>query len=147
MQQVDRELSLELIESLINPAFLNMSSPLTGYDPLFYLRINGEALWQWRSLHSHDQVFGNLQESLVKIGYQLSSSSRPRVGMAVYRRVQDIAKKARNIKNSDTRNAMRSQYWCEVALHPDEISQGPDEIIHQLKKRQRIDDRKSKVTK
>ena len=135
MQRVDRELSLELIESPINPAFLNMISPLTGgNDPLFNLRINGEALWQLRSMHSHDQVFKSLQDSLRKVGYNLSSSSRPRVGMAVYGRVQYIAKKTRNIKNSDTRQAMRSQYWCEVALHPDEIHQDPGEIIHQLTK-------------
>ena len=38
MQRVDRELSLELTESPINPAFIHMSTPLVnGYDPLFYL--------------------------------------------------------------------------------------------------------------
>ena len=133
MQRVDRELSLELIEYPINPAFLNISSPLVGgYNPLFYVQINGEALWQWRNLQTHDQVFNNLQDGLMKFDYKLSSSSCPRVGTAVYRRVQYLAKKARNINNSDTRKAMRSQYWCKVALHPDEIIQGPDEIIRQL---------------
>ena len=49
MQRVDRELSLELTESPIDPAFIHMSAPLVnGYDPLFYLQINGEALWKWR---------------------------------------------------------------------------------------------------
>ena len=33
MQRVDRE----LIKSLVNPAFLHMSTPLQGYDPMFYL--------------------------------------------------------------------------------------------------------------
>ena len=33
MQRVDRE----LIKSLVNPAFLHMSTPLKGYDPMFYL--------------------------------------------------------------------------------------------------------------
>ena len=47
MSRVDRELSLELIESPINPAFLHMSTPLKGYDPMFHLQNNGEALWQW----------------------------------------------------------------------------------------------------
>ena len=47
MQRADRELFLELIESPVNPAFLHMSTPLKGYDPMFYLQINGEALWQW----------------------------------------------------------------------------------------------------
>ena len=36
MQRVDRELSLELTESPINPAFIHMSAPLVnGYDPLY----------------------------------------------------------------------------------------------------------------
>lgn len=65
MQHIDRELSSELIESPINPAFLNISAPLMGSNnPLFYLQLNGEGLWQWRKLHSPNQVFDNLQESL-----------------------------------------------------------------------------------
>ena len=36
MQRVDRELSLELTGSPINPAFIHMSAPLiNGYDPLY----------------------------------------------------------------------------------------------------------------
>ena len=51
MQRVDRELHLELAEYPINPAFIYMSSPIqNGCDPLFYLKINGEALWKWREL-------------------------------------------------------------------------------------------------
>ena len=46
VQKVDRELFLELIESPINPAFLHISAPLKHCDPMFYLQINGEALWQ-----------------------------------------------------------------------------------------------------
>ena len=135
MQHIDRELSSELVESPINPAFLNISAPLMGSNnPLFYLQLNGEGLWQWRKLHSPNQVFDNLQESLAKIGYELSLSARSRVGMAVYRRVDYIVKKARSIKNNATRRAERSQYWCQVALHPDEITQMPVDIIDQLKK-------------
>ena len=52
LQRIDRELSLELIESPINPAFLHMSTPLKSeYNPLFYLQINGEALWQRRKFY------------------------------------------------------------------------------------------------
>jgi len=50
MQKVVRELFLELIESPINPAFLHISTPLKHYHPMFYLQINGEALWQWRAM-------------------------------------------------------------------------------------------------
>ena len=135
MQRIDRELSSELVESPINPAFINISAPFMGKkNPSFSLQLNGEGLWQWRKLHSHNQVFDSLQASLVKVGYELSSSARSRVGMAVYRRVDYIVKKARSVKNNTTRRAERSQYWCQVALHPDEITQMPGDIIHQLKK-------------
>ena len=57
MQRVDRELHLELSESPINPAFIHMSSPIqNGCDPLFYLKINGEALWKCRELKSDATV-------------------------------------------------------------------------------------------
>ena len=53
LQRIDRELSSELIESPINPAFLHMSTSLKSeYNPLFYLQINGGALWQWRKFYS-----------------------------------------------------------------------------------------------
>ena len=88
MQHIDQELSSELVESLINPAFINICAPLMGSnDPFFSLQLTGEGLWQWRKLHSHCLVFNSLQASLVKVGYRLSSSARSQVGMAVYRRV------------------------------------------------------------
>ena len=100
MQRVDRGLSSELVKSPINPAFLFMSVPLLdGYNPLFYVQLNGEALWEWRSLRLRNpsQLFETLQDNLSRIaGYGLSSSSRTRLGTAVYSRVQYIAKKLRN---------------------------------------------------
>ena len=135
IQRIDRELSSELVESPINPAFFNISAPLMGSNNVFfYLQLNVEGLRQWRKLHSHSQVFDNLQKSLVKVGYQLSSSARSRVGMAVYRRVDYMVKKARSVKNNATRLAKRSLYWCQVAIHPDEITKMPEDIIHQLKR-------------
>ena len=67
MQRVDRELHLELAESPINPAFIHMSSSIpNGCDPLFYLKINGEALWKWRELKMDPtQLFHALQNGLV----------------------------------------------------------------------------------
>ena len=141
MQRVDRELSSELVESSINPAFLHMSVPLlNGHNPLFYLQLNGEALWQWRSLRSHSQLFETLQDNLSRIaGYRLLSSSRTRVGTAVYSRVQFIAKKLRDTKiTSHRRQAIRSQYWCSIALHPDEIAHGPGEAINELKNNEEL---------
>ena len=98
MQRVDRELSSELVDSPIKPAFLFMSVPLlNGYNPLFYVQLNGEALWEWRKLRNPRQLFETLHDNLSRIaGYRLSSSSRTRLGTAVYSRVQYIAKKLRN---------------------------------------------------
>ena len=134
MQQVDRELLSELIESPINPAFMHMSAPLkNGYDPMFYLQINGEALWQWRVIKRPDQMFEALQDNLYQNGYRLSSCCKSRVGLAVYSRMQYVAKKVRNTTNNKNRQAVRSNFWCTIALHPEEISQVPEETIARLK--------------
>ena len=136
-QRVDRELLSELIESPVNPAFLNMIQPLIGgFDPLFYLQINGEALWEWRRLKQQSQVFDALQFNLQKIGYMLSSCCRVRVGKAVFNRVEYITKKVSRISNGDVRRSIKVKYWACVALHPDEILQAPDEIIEKLKQKE-----------
>ena len=87
MQHVDRELHLELAESPINPAFIHISSPIpNGCDPLFYLKINGEALWKWRELKMDPtQMFQALQNGLESISYKLNSSSEVRVGNVLKR--------------------------------------------------------------
>ena len=86
-QRVDRELSSELIESPINPAFLHVSAPLKNDYQIFFLHINGEALWQWRGIKRRDQMFQVLQDNLFQIGYRLSSCCENRVGLTVYSRV------------------------------------------------------------
>ena len=54
MQHIDQELLSEVVESLINPAFINICAPLMGSNnPFFSLQLTGEGLWQWRKLHSH----------------------------------------------------------------------------------------------
>ena len=132
MQQVDRELFLELIESPVNPAFLYISRPLKRYDPMFYLQINGEALWQWRVVKKPAQMFQVLQDNLIQLGYRLSSSCKTRVGLLLYGRVNYITKKVQNVANNASRRVVRSNYWCSIALHPDEISQTPRDIIASL---------------
>lgn len=132
MQRVDRELFSELIESPINPAFLHMFTPRKNdHDPMFYLELNGEALWQWRHLKSPDQIFHVLQDNL--LGYRLSPCCRHRVGLALYSRMHYLTNKLRNIKCTVNRKAARSQYWCSIVLHPEEISQAPEEIIVNLR--------------
>ena len=84
MQRVDRELFLELIEYPVNPTFLHMSTPLKGYHPMFYLQINGEALWQWHVVKKQKQMFEVLQDNSLQLGYRLSSSCKDRVGVLIY---------------------------------------------------------------
>ena len=95
IQAIDRELSSELVESLINPAFFHMSTPSRGKcNPMFHLEINGEVLWQWQKLCGDlNKVFDALEGNLLKIGYKLLSSSSVRVGIASNSRIGYIVKK------------------------------------------------------
>ena len=139
LQRVDRELFSELIETPINPAFFHVSTPLVDdYNPMFYLQICGEGLWQLRGYISRntDVLFAILQDNLSKIGYQLTQSSSFRVGNIVKNRAQYIVNKTRSTSNGSVRKAMRSAFWCKVALHPDEILHGPNEIMSALKRRE-----------
>ena len=135
-QRVDRELFSELIESPINPAFLHIYSPLNTDYQMFSLQINGEALWQWRGIKRPDQMFQVLQDNLFQIGYRLSSCCEKRVGLTVYSRVNYVVNKARKATNKEGRHAVRSTYWWSIALHPDEISQAPEDIIASLREKE-----------
>ena len=129
----DRGLFSELSESPVKPAFVHMCVPCKD-DPLgSQLQVNGEALWQWWNIKSPSQLFDILQNDLVKKGYCLSLSSRARVGMNLKRRLDYNAQKIHGTTGGKARQAMQSKYWCTIAIHPEEIAQGPGEIIDQLK--------------
>lgn len=64
--------------------------------------------------------------------YRLSSSCKTRAGLLLYGRVSYITKKVQNVANNASRHVVRSNYWCSIALHPDEISQTPPDIIASL---------------
>ena len=132
-QRVDRELFSELLESPVYSAFLNMTRPLRGsLNPLFYLRINGKALREWRRLKNPDEVFDALQCNLRRIGYTLSSCCRARVGKAVHSRVEYTVKKVNQASNGNIRRAVKSNYWASLSLLPEE----PDGMIEELLNRQ-----------
>ena len=128
MQRVDREVSSELVESPINPVFLNVLKPMMGgFNPLFHLQVNG-ALWQWQRL-SPNEMFDALQSNLAKIGYILTSCSRARIGTVIYGKVAYLVKKVNLATNCNVRRPVRSEYWCCIALHPNKILQGAEGII------------------
>ena len=116
-----------------------MSSPLkSDYDPFFYLQLNGEVLWQWRKLNADPKkVCEVLQDNLVKIGYRLLPSSALCVGITITSRIGYVTKKIQNMSNNNHRQSVRSGYWCCIAIHPDEIAQGPVEKINEMKKRRK----------
>lgn len=132
MSRIDRELFSELIESLINPAFLHMSTPLKGYDPVFHLQIIGEALWKWHVIKNPDEMFQNSSFNLYQIVYQLSSSCRKRVGLNVYSRMHYVVSKVRNANGKKYGDAVRAKYWCTSMLHTDDLCQAPADVIADL---------------
>ena len=110
-----------------------MTRPLRGsLNPLFYLRINGKALREWRRLKNPDEVFDALQCNLRRIGYTLSSCCRARVGKAVHSRVEYTVKKVNQASNGNIRRAVKSNYWASLSLLPGE----PDGMIEELLNRQ-----------
>ena len=91
LQQIDRELFSELIETLINPAFFYMPTLFVdGYNLMFYFQINGEGLWQLQGyvIRNTDVLCAILQDNFSKIGYQLTQSSSFQVGNIVRNRAQ-----------------------------------------------------------
>ena len=134
MQKVDQELLLELIESPINPAFVHISTSLKHCNPMFYLQINREALWQWRAIKKLERMFQVLQDNLFPLGYSLSFTCRSRVGILVYGKMNYLTKKVRKVVNNTSCHVVPSNYWCTIALNPDDIARAPDEIAR-LKKR------------
>ena len=100
---------------------------------MFYLQKNSEALWQWRVVKRQKQMFEVLQDNLLQLGYRLSSSCKDRVGVLIYAGVNYLTKKVQNLTSNLSRRALRSNFWCSIALHPDEINQVPADIIASLK--------------
>ena len=131
MSRVDRELSLELKECPVNPAFLHMLSPTSNScDQLFHLEINGELLWQWRT-HKLDPVllFHALQENLSPAWLYLSSGSMVRVGQLLKNKVYFIVKKWTVLETEKYVDLCEeTEYWARLAIHRDEILKVPADV-------------------
>ena len=78
-------------------------------------------------------MFEVLQANLVTLGYRLSSSCKDRVGLLVYGRVNYLMKKVQILMSNLSHRKLQSNFWCTIALHPDEIHQAPADIIASLK--------------
>ena len=64
-----------------------------------------------------------------------TDSPRLRVGAVVKWRVDYFAQKVWNTSNNNAWWAVRAQFWCSIALQPDEIVQEPGDIINELKQK------------
>lgn len=105
MQCADRELLLELRESRSNLAFVHMSSPIpNGYDILCFLKINGEALWNWRELKMDaKRLIHALQNCFPPIGLKLNPLSEARNGKLLKRMVYYVVRRVTAEKSSEKR--------------------------------------------
>ena len=53
----DRELFSELFETPIHPLLIHMVPPFANEDsPMFYVQINGDAIWKWREVYSRPRI-------------------------------------------------------------------------------------------
>ena len=107
-----------------------MSAPRRNDSLGWQLQINVQAFWIWRNITSKSQLFDVLQLNLAEHGYQLSASSRERVGTNEKGRLDYIVQKIR------AHQALRDSYWCAIEIYPDEIDQGPAETISELKNKE-----------
>ena len=48
---------------------------------MFFIQINGDAIWKWREIYSRPRIeFDLLQQSILPLGHELMESSGDRVG-------------------------------------------------------------------
>ena len=83
----------ELTEPLVQPLHIHMVAPFVeGNDPNFALQINGNLLWEWRTLKgSLKKLFAVLQANLGAIGYRLEESAFDRVAIQLCTRTTNMA--------------------------------------------------------
>lgn len=67
---------------------------------------------------------------------RLYSSSEVRVGNVLKRMVYYVIRRVTAETNGEKRKRFRNQYWTTVSLHPEEIFQGPQGVIEELKRRE-----------
>ena len=133
----DRELFSELssttrsIRLLVNmvPPFLDENSPM------FYLQINGEAVWKRREIYAYPlTVFDLLQRSILPLGHELTASAQARVGNPFAVSIRRFWWTIQAIEDSKRRNQIKAETWVKLAIKPEEIERTPDDVLAQLTK-------------
>ena len=128
---LDRELFPELDDPPVNPAYLHMVAPMIGgEDSVYRLQINGEVFWQWRKFNGNaSRIFCSLQISVQKLGYQLSSSSKNRLGKCLAAKTLAFLKALNNKTNGKLRQDFKTNTWKILEISQDDILCEPKEYI------------------
>ena len=124
MNDLDQELFSELTEPLVQPLLIHMVTPFVeGNDPKFALQINGNLLWEWRTLEgSLKKLFAVLQANLGAIGYGLEESAFDRVAIQLCTRTTNFLKQMKAERNGKRRSRKKAETWIGLSLYPKEIS-------------------------
>ena len=131
---LDQELFSELVEPLVQPLLVHMVAPfVNGYDKNFSLQINGKLLWEWRKLNGNlKKLFAILQGNLRLIGYTLEDSAFERVANLLNTRNKKFVDKLNEERNGKRRKRKIDETWLTIALHPEEISKTPYDIVKEM---------------
>lgn len=127
------------VEGILHPELFNVIPSSAKEIRTFYLiEFNGEVLWAWRLLKTHQyHYFTALNECIKPLGYSLSSNSSNKIGISLRTRVYHYVKRVRSL-NTKTRKANLAQSWFTLKVFDEDMVQVPQEIIKKQKEEEEI---------
>ena len=102
---MDQELFSELTKPLVQPLLIHVV-PLfaDGKDPNYCLQINGNVLWEWRTLEGNlKKLYAVLQRNLRLNGYLLKESAFNRVSVLLGTKTKTFVDKIKKENNGKRR--------------------------------------------
>jgi len=122
--------------TLVQPLLILMVAPFVeGNDANFSLQINGNLLWEWRTLEgSLKKLFAVFQTNLGAIGYRLEESAFGLVAIQLRTRTTNFLKQMKAERNGKRRSRKKAETWKGLSLYPKEILKTPYDIVTQMKK-------------
>ena len=135
VNDLDQELFSELTEPLVQPLLIHVVPPFAyGKDPNYCLQINGNVLWEWRTVEGNlKKLYAVLQRNLRLNGYLLEASLLL-IGSLCY-----WARKRRfSLTKLKKRIMGNGEGGKKPILYPTEISHSPYDILacRKIKKHQ-----------
>ena len=105
VNDLDQELFSELTEPLVQPLLIHVV-PLFAYgkDPNYCLQINGNVLWEWRTVEGNlKKLYAVLQRNLRLNGYLLEESAFNRVSVLLGTKTKTFVDKIKKENNGKRR--------------------------------------------